>query len=77
MLRRDFLKYSAITSASLFYSPLCVHAQSFSTPHIVICGAGYAGLSVAKYLKELNQNIRITLIEKTSNLFRVLFPMLI
>lgn len=64
MFRRDFLKYSAITSASLFYSPLSVRAKDISAPHIVICGAGYAGLSVAKYLKELNHNIRITLIEK-------------
>jgi len=64
MLRRDFLKYSAMTSATLFYCPVSIEANYFSTPHIVICGAGYAGLSVAKYLKEFNPHLRITLIEK-------------
>lgn len=64
MFRRDFLKYSAIASAALLSYPLCIQAKQISTVNIVICGAGYAGLSVAKYLKELNQNIRITLIEK-------------
>lgn len=77
MFRRDFLKYSAIASAALLSYPLCIQAKQISTVNIVICGAGYAGLSVAKYLKELNQNIRITLIEKNKQFVPALFPMLI
>ena len=64
MLRRDFLKYSIISSTALLCTQASAQTPSFSNTHVVICGAGYAGLSVAKYLKELNKNIRITLIEK-------------
>lgn len=64
MRRRDFLKYSLISSTALLYSPALGQTPSFSNTHVVICGAGYAGLSVAKYLKELNPTVHITLIEK-------------
>jgi sulfide dehydrogenase [flavocytochrome c] flavoprotein chain len=64
MHRRDFLKYSIVSSTALLYTPTYAQVTSLLSTHIVICGAGYAGLSVAKYLKEFNPTLRITLIEK-------------
>ncbi len=36
---------------------------------VVICGGGWAGLTVAKYLKKENPNIDVVLIEKRPNFF--------
>ncbi|SNZ15819.1 FAD-dependent oxidoreductase [Hydrogenobacter hydrogenophilus] len=36
---------------------------------VVICGGGWAGLTVAKYLKKENPNIEVILIEKRPNFF--------
>ncbi len=66
MLRRDFLKYSAI--AALFVQVDTIYAaNNKNRVSVVICGAGYAGMSVAKRISELNPLINITLIEKKQN----------
>jgi sulfide dehydrogenase [flavocytochrome c] flavoprotein subunit len=65
MLRRDFLKFS-ICTASLLVSTK-IDAKIFNQPKkttIAILGGGFAGLSTAKYLKELNPTLHITVIEK-------------
>jgi NADPH-dependent 2,4-dienoyl-CoA reductase/sulfur reductase-like enzyme len=36
---------------------------------VVVCGGGWAGLTVAKYLKKEDPNIEVVLIEKRPNFF--------
>lgn len=65
MLRRDFLKYTAI--AAFFVKVDTIYANNTKSTNVVICGAGFAGMSVAKRIRELNPLINITLIEKKEN----------
>lgn len=70
MKRRNFLQYSLLTS-SLLLGKVSLAKDSFplqKSKKIVICGAGYGGLSLAKYLKQLNPSLDVILIEK-KNLF--------
>ncbi len=69
MIRRDFLKYSAI--AGLLVSTQTVHAKpkkgkTLKTT-VAVCGAGFAGLSVAKELKSLNPLLDVLVIEQRAN----------
>lgn len=64
MRRRDFFKYSLISAAALYPMSSFAAYQKTKQPKIVICGAGYAGLSVAHYLTHLNNFLNVTLIEK-------------
>lgn len=64
MIRRDFFKYSIFTAALLTTnSAIASIPNKNRKSKIVICGAGFAGLTCAKNLKQLN-NINVTLIEK-------------
>jgi NADPH-dependent 2,4-dienoyl-CoA reductase/sulfur reductase-like enzyme len=70
MLRRDFLKYTAIASA-LFSVPH-IHAKSHKNSKeirttVAVCGAGFAGLSAAKELKNLNPLLDVLVIEQRPN----------
>lgn len=76
MLRRDFFKTSVATAALLQTSNVFAtntknimneNIQKTIKTTIVICGGGFAGLSAAKFLKELNPNLEVTVIEKRSN----------
>lgn len=66
MIRRDFIKFSLFTAA--FLSPVYITAKMKQDEYIrstvLICGGGIAGLSTAKYLKELNPDLNVVLIEK-------------
>lgn len=64
MQRRDFLRCSLFSAALLFPLSSFARFQKSMQPKIVICGGGYAGLSVAYYLKELNNYLDVTIIEK-------------
>lgn len=70
MKRRDFFKLSVLTS-SLILAPINIQAKQTKEKtiktRVAICGAGFAGLSLAKRLKELNPSLDITLIEKRVN----------
>lgn len=69
MIRRDFLKYTAIAGALL--SVQNVQAKQHNSTHIkttvAVCGAGFAGLSVAKELKNLNPLLDVLVIEQRPN----------
>ncbi|RXJ93380.1 hypothetical protein CRV00_11395 [Malaciobacter molluscorum] len=68
MIRRDFFKYSIFTAALLTTnSTIASIPNKNRKSKIVICGAGFAGLTCAKNLKQLNNNINVTLIEKNNN----------
>jgi NADPH-dependent 2,4-dienoyl-CoA reductase/sulfur reductase-like enzyme len=59
--RRDFLKFSATSLATL---PLISFAASKSKPHVVVIGGGYAGAVAAKYLRLWSRgNVQVTVIE--------------
>ena len=66
MKRREFFKLSLITASILVSTKIDALATTTSTnkTSIAVLGGGFAGLSVAKFLKELNPNLEVTLIEK-------------
>ena len=68
MQRRAFLKLSIIT-ASILVKPNIeasnLNNQNIKKTQILVLGGGFAGLSSAKYLKELNPNLDVTVIEKS------------
>lgn len=69
MVRRDFLKYSAV--AGLLLSVHDGKASSIKNntikTTIAIAGGGFAGLSAAKEIKNLNANIDVLLIEQRTH----------
>ena len=71
MFRRDFLKYSAV--AGLLLTVKDVNASSKISKDntikttVAVCGAGFAGLSVAKEIKNLNPNIDVLVIEQRTH----------
>ncbi|MCS7261984.1 MAG: NAD(P)/FAD-dependent oxidoreductase [Aquificaceae bacterium] len=79
--RRELLKSAGIGAVSLGLSSQPVFAaaervvkmEAFMPPprgnRVVICGGGWAGLTVAKYLKRENPNIEVVLIEQRPNFF--------
>lgn len=71
MIRRDFIKYSMISAAVLgstnLYSSIQVRTNKNIKTTIAICGAGFAGLSCVKRLKELKPNLDVTVIEQNSS----------
>lgn len=70
MIRRDFFKYSVLTAATATTlnakSNINKNVKKIKTK-IAICGGGFAGLSCAKHLKELDPTLDITVIEKRAN----------
>lgn len=78
--RRDLLKSVGVgaLAAGLSSKPIFAAAEKvvkmeamLPSPkgnRVVICGGGWAGLTVAKYLKKENPNIEVILIEKKAQL---------
>lgn len=66
MQRRDFLKLSAITASILVVTNIeaKLSKDTLNSSNILILGGGFAGLSTAKFLKELNPNLNVTVVEK-------------
>ena len=65
MNRREFFKLSAITASILVNINIEAAIKSKKTnSSVLILGGGFAGLYCAKYLKELNPNLDVTVIEK-------------
>ncbi len=79
--RRDLLKSAGVGAIALSVSSQPVFAaaekavkmEALMPPpkgnRVVVCGGGWAGLTVAKYLKKENPNIEVVLIEKRPNFF--------
>lgn len=67
MKRRSFLKISIATASILLTNRIEVEAKVLEEKNkstVLILGGGFAGLSTAKYLKELNPNLNVTVVEK-------------
>jgi len=64
--RRDFIKL-ATTTSSLFVAG-CQNKsfKSLASAHVVIIGGGFGGATAAKYLRKLDSDVKITLIEANS-----------
>ena len=68
MLRRDFCKISLFAASMLVSNTLQANMlNNPKKPKIVILGGGFAGLSTAKYLKEINPSVDVTVIEKRNS----------
>ncbi|MDT3707873.1 MAG: FAD-dependent oxidoreductase [Thiobacillus sp.] len=59
--RRDFLKWSGAGVAAAFAG--CATPPSGPRAHVVVVGAGFGGATCAKYLRQWNPNLDVTLIE--------------
>lgn len=66
MSRRQMLKMLGATAATCGLLGASSKVFSKSAPHIVIVGGGIGGASAAKYLRLLNADVKITLIEPNS-----------
>lgn len=64
MNRRNFLQLAGLASASLAL-PRAVRANT-TAPRVVIVGGGFAGATVAKYLRLWGGNIDVTLIDRNA-----------
>lgn len=62
MQRRDFIKLAGCAALSSTLSTRSLFAAT--PPHIVIIGGGVGGATTAKYLRLMDANVRVTLIEK-------------
>lgn len=63
MSRRQMLKLLGATAVGYGLLGASTKAFSKSAPHIVIVGGGIGGASAAKYLRLLNADVKITLVE--------------
>lgn len=62
--RRDFLKLGGFAVASTLTACCPFHVKK--TPqkaHVVVIGGGFGGATAAKYIRQLDQSIKVTLIE--------------
>ncbi|MES9942196.1 MAG: NAD(P)/FAD-dependent oxidoreductase [Candidatus Thiodiazotropha sp. 6PLUC7] len=57
--RRDFIRFATLAGASFSLPQLALAAN----PKVVIVGGGVGGCTAAKYLRKLNSNIEVTLLE--------------
>lgn len=64
MNRRNFLQLAGLASAS-FALPRAVRAAT-AAPRVVVVGGGFAGATVAKYLRLWGGNIDVTLIDRNA-----------
>jgi sulfide dehydrogenase [flavocytochrome c] flavoprotein subunit len=68
MLRRDFFKLSICAASVLASAKVSAKVlQVTKKTSVAILGGGFGGLSAAKYLKDLDPNLDVTLIEKRAN----------
>ncbi|ODB92928.1 FCSD flavin-binding domain-containing protein [Candidatus Thiodiazotropha endoloripes] len=57
--RRDFIRFATVAGASLGFPQLALAAN----PKVVVVGGGVGGCTAAKYLRKLNPQVDVTLIE--------------
>lgn len=62
MNRRDFMKMAGLATLSAAFPAQTLFAKA--QPHVVIIGGGVGGATTAKYLRMMDKNIRVTVIEK-------------
>jgi sulfide dehydrogenase [flavocytochrome c] flavoprotein subunit len=61
--RRRFLQLAAVTPAALLSACSLLPNNSCRQAHVVVIGGGFGGATAAKYLRLLDAELRITLIE--------------
>lgn len=61
--RRDFIKFTSLTSGVFFSGCENIKIKPLASAHVVIIGGGFGGATAAKYLRKLDSDIQITLIE--------------
>lgn len=74
MTRRDLFKVSTIALASMIVTPANASDQKeennqtmikkSSATRVVVCGAGFGGLTMAKYLRVFNSDVEVVVIDK-------------
>lgn len=65
--RREFLKFSTIISAGALISGNAANAFPGPKPgHVIVVGAGFAGLAAAHYLRK--KNIKVTVLEASNRI---------
>jgi len=62
MNRREFLMMAGLASLSAAFPSQTLFAKA--QPHVVIIGGGVGGATTAKYLRMMDQGIKVTIIEK-------------
>ncbi|MCV6609131.1 MAG: NAD(P)/FAD-dependent oxidoreductase, partial [Campylobacterales bacterium] len=76
MNRRDLFKLSGVTAAGVALGSTPLAGSEKTTPklftekkgkRVVICGGGFGGLTVAKYLREFNNKLDVIVIDKKSH----------
>lgn len=66
--RRNFLKVGANSSAGLLLTSCSLfNINKKSSPHVVVIGGGFGGATAAKYIRKLDSNIKVSLIEPKSH----------
>lgn len=67
LTRRDFIKaFGAAAAASTGLFGASARAQSPGAAHVVILGGGIGGSTAAKYVRIMNPDVRITLVEQNA-----------
>ena len=65
--RRKVLQMMGVGGAATVLGTTgCATTSKAAQPHVVVIGGGFGGATCAKYLRRLDPNIRVTLIEKKS-----------
>lgn len=63
--RREFIRYLGQGSVAASALPLMGTAKA-NIPHVVVVGGGFAGATVAKYLRHWSSNVSVTLIDSNA-----------
>lgn len=61
--RRDFLKLTGVAATSALTGCRPVNIKKLAKAHVVVIGGGFGGATVAKYIRQLDDSVRVTLIE--------------
>jgi sulfide dehydrogenase [flavocytochrome c] flavoprotein subunit len=74
--RRDFAAGAAGTAALAGFAP-AILAQGRARPRVVVVGGGYGGATAAKYLRLLDRNVQVTLVEPSQTFYTCPFSNLV
>lgn len=74
--RRDFAAGAAGAAALTGFAPALL-AQGRARPRVVVVGGGFGGATTAKYLRALDKNIEVTLVEPSQTFYTCPFSNLV
>lgn len=63
--RRSFAKAAGTTAAALVAAPYVVHAQAVKA-RVVVIGGGFGGATAAKYVRQFDREVEVTLVEPSA-----------